>query len=365
VFKYFIITHILTFLFLACGVEDKKSPQEVPPHEFSLIIGDEEPQIPEEDYFETKKITTPLVKILSPSTEDIVESPTIVTVSAYNIHNYKLFSNGEIVASETAPLEHRDIFCNLNKMGFPHTLELFGYDREGNEIAYDSIRVTPLPPINLSKGDLVGNLWISYYYLSREIEYFGKRDILLRDSKCTPMAMVSYDFSSSVCIEGSGKLMDHSVINYSSSCRCGIPCPLGGIICYDELDNKKFPWGQGSRNNTLIPFRSLAVDNNVIPPGTVIYLEEWDGVYIPPEDGIGNFIHDGCFRADDVGGYVKNDHFDFFSGTRSMWFILEKIAPTRTQFTLYMNSGRCEWLKNIKTPTLATSGIIKQSTPKK
>jgi 3D (Asp-Asp-Asp) domain-containing protein len=103
-------------------------------------------------------------------------------------------------------------------------------------------------------------------------------------------------------------------------------------------------WGKGSRNNALEPLRSWAVDTSVIPHGTVVYVEEWDGVDIPQVGELGGFTHDGCFRADDVGGGINGNHFDFFAGTPQMWQALEGIYPTRTNFTVYTDSPRCAHL---------------------
>jgi 3D (Asp-Asp-Asp) domain-containing protein len=155
---------------------------------------------------------------------------------------------------------------------------------------------------------------------------------------------VPAEFSDDVCIEGSGRLEDGRVINYADTCSCGRPCPTGGIICYAVLDPVEFPWGMGSRGNALEPLRSWAVDNAFLPYGTVLYAAEWDGVAIPPVDGLGGFTHDGCFRADDVGGAIDDNHFDFFAGTSGMWRALEAIFPTGSDFTVYRDGDRCSYL---------------------
>ncbi|MBU1238527.1 hypothetical protein KJ865_02360 [Myxococcota bacterium] len=309
------------------------------------------------DPYFAETIDQPLVRILAPSEEDLVTNPVIITVSTYNIHRYELYENKVLIRRETAPLEHSDIQWTMLDTGLPHTVELFGFNTAGEEVAYDRVRVIPLPEMDLSKGDLVGNLWISYYYLSREVDFGVREEIVLRDSQCVPLAVVDYAYMAEVCVEGSGQLLDHGIINFAKRCNCSVPCPYGGgKICYTELSREKFPWGSGAGSKALIPFRSLAVDNNVIPHNELIYMEEWDGVYIPPRDGIGNFIHDGCFIAHDVGGWIKNDHFDFFTGTHGMWLDLERIAPTRSRFTLYTNPGRCKWLRDYISHKQGTSG---------
>ncbi|MBI5502530.1 MAG: hypothetical protein HY907_19960 [Deltaproteobacteria bacterium] len=193
-------------------------------------------------------------------------------------------------------------------------------------------------------GTPVGSMWNTYYYFASEADYAGADDTALYDESCDEIAMVPAEYSDDVCIEGSGRLEDGRVINYASSCSCGRPCPTGGIICYAVLDPAAFPWGMGSRGNALVPLRSWAVDNAFLPYGTVLYAEEWDGVAIPALDGLGGFTHDGCFRADDVGGAIDGNHFDFFAGTAGMWGALEDIHPTGSDFTVYRDGDRCAYL---------------------
>ena len=115
-------------------------------------------------------------------------------------------------------------------------------------------------------------------------------------------------------------------------------------MCYTVLDKRLFPWGQGARSNPLVPLRSWAVDRNVLPLGTVVYLPRWDGVMVPAVDGLGGFVHDGCFRADDTGGAINGNHFDFFAGTGGMWRALERVFPTRTNFEVRRAASRCDYL---------------------
>lgn len=197
------------------------------------------------------------------------------------------------------------------------------------------------PPPNQDRGTYVANMYITYYYLSREVDYSGSANTALYDKNCNAITQVPSAFSDSVCIEGSGILKDGRVINYATTCNCGRRCPTGGIICYSVLDKNAYPWGAGAASRPLRPLRSLAVDRNKIAIGTKLYIPEWDGVYIPSVDGIGGFTHDGCLSADDVGGAIVGNHFDFFSGTSGMWKALEKIHNTKKYLTVYKNPGRC------------------------
>ena len=194
-------------------------------------------------------------------------------------------------------------------------------------------------------GTSIGTLWNTYYYLAVEQNYPGTKDTTLYDSSCQPLVDVSANFSDAACIEGSARLSDGRVINYATTCSCGRPCPTGGTVCYSILDAQSFPWGKGARSNPLEPLRSLAVDRSTISLGTVIYLEEWDGVQIPTVGGLGGFSHDGCFRADDVGGAIQGGHIDIFAGSEAMWQALEGIFPTNSQFMATAGAPRCAYLK--------------------
>jgi 3D (Asp-Asp-Asp) domain-containing protein len=193
------------------------------------------------------------------------------------------------------------------------------------------------PDTRPERGTDIGTFFNTYYYLADESDYSGADDTTLYDHHCDPIAEVPSDFADAACIEGSARLEDGTVINYHSPCSCG-PCSF----CWSEMDPNTHPWGKGSRGNALEPLRSWAVDTNVLAHGTVVYVEEWDGVDIPQIGELGGFVHDGCFRADDVGGGINGNHFDFFAGTPAMWQALEAIYPTRTDFTVYGDSPRCE-----------------------
>ena len=209
--------------------------------------------------------------------------------------------------------------------------------------------VPPGPDKNQNKGKLLPQkMKITYYYLAQEKDYAaGPPNAVIKDSACKAIATVSKKFYDALCIEGSGRLKDGRVVNYWTKCTCADQCAYGSKICYKALDAKKYPWGLGAASNALSPLRSWAVDKSIIPLGTLLYAPAWDGVKLPAMDGLGGWTHDGCFRADDVGGGVKGYHYDFFSGTRAMYKALEKLGTqyhTHQTFTVYRDAGRCAHL---------------------
>jgi 3D (Asp-Asp-Asp) domain-containing protein len=77
----------------------------------------------------------------------------------------------------------------------------------------------------------------------------------------------------------------------------------------------KGPYGDGYHGSDyiLFPYRSLAVDPNFIPIGTVIYIPKAKGVTVNLSSGK-TFVHDGYFVATDIGGAIKGSHVDMFQG---------------------------------------------------
>ncbi len=63
----------------------------------------------------------------------------------------------------------------------------------------------------------------------------------------------------------------------------------------------------------MIPYRTIAVDKTKIPIGTLIFIPNAVGIEILLPDG-SKSIHDGYFFAADVGGDIKLNHIDVFTG---------------------------------------------------
>lgn len=189
------------------------------------------------------------------------------------------------------------------------------------------------------------SVWSTYYYRASEGDYAGPPHVTLYDAQCRSIAQVSDAFGRAACIEGSARLHDGRVINYARRCDCALPCANGARVCYDVVSGDGAPFGVGNRNNALEPLISWATDRDVIQSGTTIYAPEWNGLEVPAVDGLGGFVHDGCFRADDVGGAIDADHVDIFAGTRSMWQALEALRPTRSRQRAVLDSPRCSHLR--------------------
>ena len=76
------------------------------------------------------------------------------------------------------------------------------------------------------------------------------------------------------------------------------------------------PYGDGSGSFILVPFRTLAVDTNRIPLGSVLYVASARGLAITLPSGE-RMTHDGYFFAADRGSAIKDNHVDVFCGVSS------------------------------------------------
>ncbi|HEX7886838.1 MAG TPA: 3D domain-containing protein [Phenylobacterium sp.] len=59
----------------------------------------------------------------------------------------------------------------------------------------------------------------------------------------------------------------------------------------------------------VVPMRTLAVDKTIIPRRTVVFIKETVGVKMP--DGA---THDGYWYASDIGGAIKGQRIDLYTG---------------------------------------------------
>ncbi len=176
---------------------------------------------------------------------------------------------------------------------------------------------------------------LSFYWLAYEAEYANEdydTDIYTKQGYFIgrfPSAFV-YELK----LEGSGILRDGRVLNYAGECNYGMG------TCFKTLAVAEHPLGAGVQGRRLEPFRSIAVDPKMIPIGAPVYVPELVGVQMP--DGT---IHDGCLRADDMGGAIKNGKLDFFVES---YFNFKSIGDNlwwHLKATPHVEEPRCEYLR--------------------
>lgn len=177
---------------------------------------------------------------------------------------------------------------------------------------------------------------LRFYWLAMQERFLDDEsdevDLYTRDG----LYMGTYPerFARALRMEGSGLLADGRVINFHGRCRYGVG------TCYETLDPNTHPYGRGAGRRPLIPFKSVAVDRELIPLGEPLYIPEFDGIMMP--DGT---IHDGCVRADDTGSAIKKRKIDFFAVSfENFRFLLSELWGV-IWITPHIEAPRCEYLR--------------------
>ncbi|OFZ21229.1 MAG: hypothetical protein A2X94_07150 [Bdellovibrionales bacterium GWB1_55_8] len=150
-------------------------------------------------------------------------------------------------------------------------------------------------------SDLIGTFRNTNYYVVLESDYASDPiDTVIRTMSGKVLAEVPSRFRAAMDIEGTGRLRDGRTVNYAGR--------INGEIRYWVVSSE---WGLGVGSCPLIPFKSIAVDPKKIALGSIVQIDETIGMVLP--DGS---IHDGIWRAEDVGGAIKQDRVDLFIGLR-------------------------------------------------
>jgi 3D (Asp-Asp-Asp) domain-containing protein len=176
---------------------------------------------------------------------------------------------------------------------------------------------------------------LSFYWLAYESEYANESyDTPIYTRQGFYIGSFPSAFVFELKLEGSGVLRDGRVLNYDGECNYGMG------TCFKALTLEEHPLGAGVQGRPLVPFRSIAVDPRFIPIGATIYIPELVGVLMP--DGT---RHDGCLRADDMGGAIKEHKIDFFVES---YFNFKFIADNlwwRMKATPLVDEPRCAYLR--------------------
>jgi 3D (Asp-Asp-Asp) domain-containing protein len=190
-----------------------------------------------------------------------------------------------------------------------------------------------------SEGRALGVFRNTYYHFPTEGEFSGDSTPLF-NAACEPIKSVPRGFHDAVCVQGSGLLSTGTTVSFAKrDCSCAMECPrTNQRICFDVLDKEKFPWGRGATGKPITPLLTVAVDTDVIPLQTPIYVPEYDGV---PRDASRSSMHDGCFIAQDRGLRVKGKHIDVFAGDQATTELWNRLVPSNQGVTVIVDSPRC------------------------
>ena len=186
----------------------------------------------------------------------------------------------------------------------------------------------PKPALPPPAGALRGPFAMTYYWMSVPPPA-GAANTKLYARDCSVLATVPATYAKEMTESGNGRLADGRTLVVAGDCACArSPC------FRDESVN---PWGTGAAGRGLVPFRSVAVDRNVVPLGTKLWIEELDGVAFPDA---ALALHDGCVIADDTGGKIKGDKLDFFVGDEASYRDLDRVLELE-RVTVHDGGARC------------------------
>lgn len=172
----------------------------------------------------------------------------------------------------------------------------------------------------------------------------------LFDASCQPIRQVPRVFHDAVCVQGSGRLVTGQTVSFARrDCECASICPrTDQKICFDVLDQSRFPWGRGATGGAITPLKTVAVDPKEIPLGTTLYIPEYHGLRGP--DGK---AHDGCFIAEDRGLKVVGKHVDVFTGNPETTTSWNRAVPSNQGVKVVIGASRCAHLAPEPPPSSA------------
>ena len=176
---------------------------------------------------------------------------------------------------------------------------------------------------------------LSFYWLAYESDYANEKyDVAIYNRHGYYIGSFPSAFVFELKLEGTGILRDGRVLNYDGECRYGMG------TCFRTLSLADHPLGAGVQGRKLEPFRSIAVDPRYIPIGAPVYVPELVGLPLP--DGT---THDGCLRADDQGGAIKQHKLDFFVESYANFKFLADNLWWHLKATPHVDEPRCEYLR--------------------
>ncbi|WP_196893287.1 3D domain-containing protein [Aureivirga marina] len=175
-----------------------------------------------------------------------------------------------------------------------------------------------------NKKEITLELWATYYYIPTLKHSETGVDLLNKKEKKTGLKLNLCDWckaniEGTVYIEKEGKI---HVLNYSGrSTRIQKDCrdceKYKNYNSYEKTGKVLWEFssgfGKGVQNFHLKPFKSIAVDNSLIPYGSVLFIPKAENTIYIDENGKEQ-IHDGYFFAADTGSKIKGNHIDVFLG---------------------------------------------------
>ncbi|ORX78467.1 hypothetical protein K493DRAFT_362932 [Basidiobolus meristosporus CBS 931.73] len=159
---------------------------------------------------------------------------------------------------------------------------------------------------------------MTYYWVAKESEHSGSKNVAIKTCCGKTIAMVSKSFANAARMEGTARLSSGKMINLR--CSCG-----GGYSCFMEPDSKWYPFGLGTRSNALRPFISISA--NDLPYGSNVTVDQLKGLKMA-----NRVTHNGRVRVDDKGWSFGSNHIDLLVGEKRYYEYISRNFGTQLKY---------------------------------
>ena len=244
----------------------------------------------------------------------------------FKLNQYQLLLLTFLVSNFLFPFFSSSSFAQLNRENFSRLITL-----RNSQSNFE----LPEPSISILGEKLT--LWSTYYIIHEATTTQGENTFPLLDSNYQSLGIqLSHKDWCDSALQGTVRIFDnnrnYTTYNFDQRGEAEIFNSRDDI---NTVDCSKFfsslsettlekmsrilfkrvdsPYGDGTDGFILLPYRSIAVDQNLIPLGTVIYIPSARGVEI--ELPSGEIVkHDGYFFAADIGSAINGNKIDTFIG---------------------------------------------------
>lgn len=185
----------------------------------------------------------------------------------------------------------------------------------------------PEYPIETTTAEQKHSLWATQYYVHyAETTTANGHPLLDMDGKSFGIMLSARDWCMGG-VEGTIQAKDSTgmlrTYNYAGRGKeiqvdCAPFFNKGTLINAAAIGRTRYtyaqgPFGDGVKGLILVPFRTIATDTTIFPTGSVLYIPSARGIEVELPDG-SRAKHDGYFVAGDIGGAIKGNHIDVFTG---------------------------------------------------
>lgn len=170
-------------------------------------------------------------------------------------------------------------------------------------------------------------LWATYYHLYRATTIPDGIPLLDKVGNPLPATLSLKDWCHSA-LNGTTQITDQfgqtTVYHYSGrgdtpGADCSSFFSSLSADVKDKVSRVRFrpveaPYGYGAKGLPMVPYRTIAVDRDTIPFGSVVYIPAARGTIVTLPSGE-QVVHDGFFYAADTGSALRGGHIDVYVGT--------------------------------------------------